>query len=194
MRSDMAHALDQTTEARSILTNATTGPATPDVLWAIGVHLAQHPWHLVAAWDGGPLIGATIRGGSLDRGRWLLAASGRITICDGFDGGPAVVTVDQSTVRRLVADTKRLPAALVAEVRALHAERTAHAVDDMTAYSRYQQGGPKESDDERDARSVRGADIEHRCMAAGAQVWDRVRPAATLFDLVSFDQRREDPT
>jgi hypothetical protein len=177
------YALDQKTAAHEILSTATE--RTDDVLWAIGVAFAQHPWDLVAAWDGGPLIGGEMHGKSLEHRRWIVARGGRITIEQEY-GGAAIVTVDQGVVRRIVA-AHLIPAGLVAEVRALHAERSAEALVDMDLFGREQRGEVKPTQDERLARSVHRADIERRCDAAGARVWAAVDPRARPEQLDLFD-------
>jgi len=171
----MTRALNQRLEARAILSAATPGPASDDLIWAVGVQYAQHPWNIVHAWRGDPLIGHELHSASLDNHLWITAASGRITI--GTLDDPPIVRLDQSTVRRLIADTRRFPAGLVAEVRALYDERTAHGRANIDRYARYQRGeADRETDAERDDRFAQYCDIERRCDDAGARVWDHVRP------------------
>lgn len=168
-------------DAAAILSTATE--RTDEVLWAIGAFWAAHPWDLVRAWDGGPLIQATERGTTLGHGRTLAAHSGRISIETRY--GPAVLTVDQSAVRRLVIGT--VPAGLAAEVRALHDERLDIGRADVQRQLRELHGQDRPSDDEREAAFERRADVERRCRDAGRRVWEHVRPGGGPVQLGLFE-------
>lgn len=170
----MTRAADQMEEAVATLSAAHPGPAAAEIVWAVGVFYGQHPWNLTAAWRGEPLIGHELHGATLENHLWIFASSGRITI--GLLEGDPIVALSESTVRRLIHPT-RLPADLIAEVRALHEERSAHALAEMRRWTRYQHGeAERPTDEERDALFAVHCSIERRCEDAGARVWDHVRP------------------